>query len=141
MKERPNGKERLFPGLRVPEPPEDLRGQVLSRARQALERGPRHDLWARIWESRPVRLAWGASILALVVCHLVVPVGDGGPAREPSTLARSESDDQEELAVIADLPTISLEAKSIAAASRVLEETEADLDPAAPAAKSEENAS
>jgi len=141
MKERPNGKERLFPGLRVPEPPEDLRGQVLSRARQALERGPRHDLWARIWESRPARLAWGASILALVVCHLVVPVGDGGPAGEPSTLARTESDDQEELAVIADLPTISLEAKSIAAASRVLEETEADLDPAAPAAESEENAS
>jgi hypothetical protein len=141
MNEKPNGNERPFPGLRVPEPPEDLRRQVMSRARQALEIGPRQDLWARIWESRQARLAWGASVLVLAVCHLVVPVGDAGPAREPSTLARTGSDDHEELADIVDLPRLSLEARPIAASTRTPGETEADLDTAAPPAVSEENAS
>jgi hypothetical protein len=77
----------------------------------------------------------------LAVCHLVVPVGDAGPAREPSTLARTGSDDDEELADIVDLPRLSLEARPSAASTRTPGETEADLDTAAPPAVSEENAS
>ena len=133
--------KRLFPGLKVPEPPEDLRRQVLSRARQAPERGPRHDLWARIWESRPARLAWGASVLALAVCHFVVPVGDAGPAREQSTLARTGSDDHEEMTDIVDLPRLSLDARPIASSRRAPRETEADPETATPSLVSEENAS
>jgi hypothetical protein len=125
----------------VPEPPEELRRQVLSRAKQALEQGPRRDLWARIWESRQARLAWGVSVLALAVCHLVVPAGDGESAREPSRLARTGSADHEELAVIANLPRLSLDARPIAAATPTPAEAEVDLDTAAPPAVSEENAS
>ena len=128
MNGKPNQNERRFPGLRVPEPPEDLRPQVLSRARQALERRPRRDLWARLWESRQARLAWGASVLALAVCHLVVPVGDAGPARQPSTLAWTGSDDHEELTVIADLPRLSFDARPLAASTRTPLETDDDLE-------------
>ena len=75
MNQKPSGNEPLLPGLRVPEPPDDLRRQVLARAGQALGRDPRHDLWARLWENRRARLAWAASVLALVVGHLVAPTG------------------------------------------------------------------
>jgi len=141
MNGKPNRNERLFPGLKVPEPPEDLRQQVLSRARQVPERGPRHDLWELIWDSRQARLAWAASVLALAVCHLVIPVGNAGPAREPSTLARTGSDDHEELTVIADLPRLSLDAWPIVGSTRTPGVSEDDLDTAAPPAESEENAS
>jgi len=136
-----NGNERLLPGLQVPEPPEDLRRKVLSHAKQALTKEPRRDFWVRIWDSRQARLAWVASVLALAICHLVVPAGDAGPAREPSTLARTESDGHEELAEIADLPRLSLDARPIAASTRTPLETEVDLDTAAPPAGSKENAS
>jgi len=128
MNRKPNGNEPLFPGLSVPEPPEDLRRQVLSRATQAQGTGPRRDLWARLWESRQARLAWGASVLALAVCHVVVPVGDAGPARQPSTLAWTGSDDHEELTVIADLPRLSFAARPLAASTRTPVEIEADLE-------------
>jgi hypothetical protein len=105
--------KRPFPGLSVPEPPEDLRDQVLRRAKQALDKGPRHDLWARIWESRQARLAWAVSVLALAVGHITIPVGDAGPAMEPSTLARTGSDYSEELADISNLPRLSLDALPI----------------------------
>jgi len=136
-----SGNKRLFPGLRVPEPPEDLRRQVLSRAKQTLETGPRRDFWERIWESRQARLAWGTAVLALTVCHFVFPLGDAGPEREPSTLARTDSDYHEELADIANLPRLVLDARPMAAATRTPEETEADLDTVAPVAVSEENPS
>jgi hypothetical protein len=141
MNGKPDGNERLFQGLKVPQAPEDLRRQVLSRARQTPERAARHDMWSRIWENRPVRLAWGTTVLALAVCHFVVPVGDTGPTREPSSLARTAFHDDEELAVIADLPKLSLDARPIAASTRTVEEAEADLDTAAPPAVSKENAS
>jgi len=141
MNKKSNRNERLFPGLKVPEPPEELRRQVLSRATQALEREPRHDFWTRVWESPQVRLAWGASVLGLAVCHVVVPVGDAGPAQEPSALARTGSDDHQELADIADLPRLHLDARPIAASARTAEGAEADLDTAAPPAVTEENAS
>jgi hypothetical protein len=95
----------------------------------------------RVWESPQVRLAWGASVLVLAVCHVVVPVGDAGPAQESSAVARSGSDDHEELADIADLPRLYLDARPIAASARTVEGAEADPDTAAPAAANEENAS
>jgi hypothetical protein len=102
-----------FPGLRVPKPPEVLRGRVFSKARAALQNESRRDLWARIWESRQARLAWGTSILALAVGHFMVPAGETGPATEPSKLASTESHYSEELADISNLPRLSLDALSI----------------------------
>jgi len=135
MTQKQNGDEPLLPGLRVPEPPADLRRQVLTRAGQALGREPRVDLWARLWESRQARLAWAASVLALVVGHLVTPTGDAGTAAaDRSMLAQSGTPDtHEELADIADLPRLSLDGRPMAAPI--------DLDGAAPPALPEENAS
>jgi len=116
----------LFPGLRVPGPPKDLRRQVLNRARQAMENGPRHDFWSRIWENRQVRLAWGVSVLALVVSNLVLPVGDAGPPRRTSTLVQTEADEHEELAAITNLPKVSLDVLPVFAATGRPEETETE---------------
>jgi hypothetical protein len=109
-----------FTDLKVPQPPDDLRAQVLSRAREAMEQGPRQDLWSRIWESRQLRLAWGMSVIALAVCHIVIP----GPAGEPSTLSRNQSDGQDELEAITDLPRISLDVLPAFVATRPPEESE-----------------
>jgi hypothetical protein len=141
MTKTPNGNERLFSGLRVPEPPGDLRRQVLSRAGQTRENGAGADPWARIWESGWTRLAWAASVLVLVVCHLLLPGGDTERARERSTLAQTDSGDRDELAAIVSLPRLSLDAQPVAASIRNLRESESDPDAAAPAAVSEENAS
>jgi hypothetical protein len=61
-------------------------------------------------------------VLALATCHLLIP--SGGAATTVS--ARDQAADQEELAAIADLPRLSLEAPSIAAANRALEEAETE---------------
>ncbi len=116
-----------FRGLSVPEPPEDLRRQVLSRAKQALQEGLQQDVWERLWESRQARLAWSAAVLALAVCHLVLPGDDAGPAREPSTAARARSYGQEDLAGIMDLPRLSLDARPIADSTRA--PVDAEVDP------------
>ena len=141
MKGMSNGNGPLFGGLKVPEPPEDLRAQVLSRARQAQESGTHRDLWERLWESRQARVAWGLSVLALAVCHLLLPAGEAGPARQPSEQARVETTDHEELAGIVDLPKLSFDARPRAAMARVPLENDDDRDTAAPPATSEENAS
>jgi hypothetical protein len=159
MNEKPDGNERSLRGLKVPGPPEELRQQVLKRARQALENEPRHDLWARIWDSREARLAWAASVLVLAVCHFALPWGAGGPAgagdrasvtghpgaagpvRGRSAIAWTSPGDFGELSVIIDLPRLIFDDRTIAGSAPVLREAEQDLDSAAPPAKSEENAS
>ena len=118
-----NDNKKPFRGLRVPQPPEGLRGQVLDRAREALARGPRQDLWTRLWESRTARLAWGTSVLALAVGHLVLSHGNAGPASEPPALATTASTQQEELADIINLPRLSFDVQSVAGL-RAAEENE-----------------
>jgi hypothetical protein len=142
MTKNPHEQDPLFSGLRVPGPPDGLRRQVLDRATQALGQEPAHDRWARLWESRPARLAWAASILALAVGHLLLPAGasqgarlaqGAPPASAPATAVRTDAGQDDELSVIADLPKLSLEGRPMAAP--------ADLDATSPTAQSEENAS
>jgi hypothetical protein len=149
MSKQSNGNRSPLAGLRLPEPPRELRRQVLDRAKQALGRVPRRDGWARLWESPRARLAWAASVLVLVVGHLVLPAGGDRSAREVASarvavtgsVARSTTVPAEELAGIADLPRISLEGRPVTAAVRSRDESELDLDDAATADRSEENAS
>lgn len=145
MKPEPNGKEPLFPGLEVPGPPDDLRRQVLDRATNAMGAEPRRDPWARLWESRPARLAWAASILALVAGHVLLPTGNGtapqgtrlargdSPARVQAKATRTDGDYRDELSAIADLPKLSLEGRPMAAP--------VDLDGAGRTVPAKENAS
>jgi hypothetical protein len=133
--------ERQFKGLRVPEPPEGLRRQALSRSKQALKNGARPDIWSRIWESRQARLAWGSSVVALAVCHLLLPAGGDRRAGEPSTVAERAGTYDEELAVIADLPRLTLDARTLAGAVQPVDEIETEQDGATQTALPEENRS
>ncbi|HQR66777.1 MAG TPA: hypothetical protein PLB02_05235, partial [Thermoanaerobaculia bacterium] len=50
-----------FSGLEASGPPPDLREKVLAVAREALAEEAGRDVWTRIWESRPLRVAWAAA--------------------------------------------------------------------------------
>lgn len=66
--------QRLLQGRTPPAPDETLRERVLMRARLALEAPAPPDRWRRLWESRPLRVAWATAVLLLVAAHvLVVP--------------------------------------------------------------------
>ena len=70
MNEEPGSVERLLAGLGPPEQPRGLQERTLRGAREALAREAGRDLWTRIWESRPLRLAWAATVAVLVICHI-----------------------------------------------------------------------
>jgi hypothetical protein len=76
--------ERLLATLEPPRPPEELRARVLSRARAALAAPAPRGLCTRLFESRPLRLGWGAAVALLVAGHVVVSI-----ARRPESIARS----------------------------------------------------
>lgn len=74
-------RHRLFGTLRPPGAPPELRRRTLSAARGAAEIGrvaapPRVPLTDRLWASRPLRVAWAASVAVL----LGVNVWMGRPA-------------------------------------------------------------
>lgn len=98
--------ERLD-GLRPPDPPAELRGQVVAAAAAALASGAGADIWTRLWTSRPLRLAWGATVVALVLAHVVVTPRSRLTARHnqvPAAVSAPHFDG--ELAEIARLPQI-----------------------------------
>ncbi len=101
--------ERLLGGLLPPEPPPGLHETVLRNARAALAREVRRDLWTRIWESRPLRLAWASAVLLLVAGNALLAL----VSRPPSVQARTPRGHDEaplgdELGAIARLPRIDL---------------------------------
>ncbi len=95
--------ERLLGGLVPPEPPRELQGTVLREAKAALTGRPRRDAWSRIWENRPLRLAWAAAVLALLAANAVLPA----PKRTTSAKVVTPHE-TDELHAIARLPRIDL---------------------------------
>jgi hypothetical protein len=101
--------DHVLGGVLPPEPPYELQARVLREATVALTRRPRWDAWTRLWESRPLRVAWAAAVLALVAANAALPGrrhpeslnADGPPA---STAPREAN----ELDAIARLPRIDL---------------------------------
>lgn len=65
--------ETVLAALEPPGPPDSLRDRALRRAAVALDRPPAHDRWARIHASRPLRAAWAAAVVALVVANVLLP--------------------------------------------------------------------
>lgn len=61
-----------FDGLRPSAAPAALRERVLDAARQAALEGQAPTIWDRLFESRPLRAAWGALCLVLVVGHVAL---------------------------------------------------------------------
>jgi len=74
-----NGPNRtpLPPELAPPAPPRALRERALAAARESWGSGAEParvpDRWTRAWESRPLRLAWAAAVVALLAGHLLLP--------------------------------------------------------------------
>ena len=57
------------------DPPGSLRARTLARAAEAWPHPAPPDAWRRVWESRPLRLAWAVATLALAVANLALPTG------------------------------------------------------------------
>lgn len=103
--------ERLFAGLEPASPPTGTRDRALAAARAA-EVGAvvAEDRWTRLWQSRPARLAWAATVVALLLAHAVLSIAGavhGGRPALPAPVA-GLSEDEPALAVIAELPPLRL---------------------------------
>ena len=106
-----------FAGLRPPGAPAGLKNRVLERCAQIQSDGDQH-LLDRLWENRPARLAWLASVV-LLTALLAARTLPGPPAQrsEPSplaaTLAELELSAVGSLAGVADLPRTPPEARDL----------------------------
>ena len=73
MTDRQQDTETVLAALEPPGPPDSLRDRALRRAGAALDRPPAQDRWARIYANRPLRAAWAAAVLGLVVANVLLP--------------------------------------------------------------------
>jgi hypothetical protein len=108
--DRPPG-EFPFAGLTSPGPPPELREKVLAPAREALAKEVVPDVWTRIWESRPLRLAWAVAAVLLVIANFGISVRrhSGGAVVSrfaAGTGAESEREAARELAALVALHPI-----------------------------------
>jgi hypothetical protein len=104
--------DSLLGDLDTPEPPSELRNMVLQATAETLNRAPATDIWTRIWESRPLRLAWVATVSVLIAGHLAVTVVQPQPEQAALTASNSTEIDQE-LNEIVQLPRLRLAARSM----------------------------
>jgi len=95
-------RHRPFRDLRPPAAPAGLRERALARARAAAEAGApaaldgkdrtdrpgRRGLTDRLWESRPLRMAWAAALVALVAVNLYL---DRAATRAPEVRTAATS--------------------------------------------------
>ena len=78
-------------GMRAPAPPPELRGRTLAIAQHALRVPPRH--WSQsVYRSRPFRIAWVVSVLALTAAHVLVSIESTPTHRETTRLALPDID-------------------------------------------------
>jgi len=108
-----------FEELEVPRPPAALRERVLKAAGAALARDPAPDVWSRVWESRPARLAWAVSVAGLLVSHAYITPRESAP-RETASF------DKEEITELARLPRIDAAALASVTLERGAPEEEED---------------
>lgn len=105
-------------GLTPSAAPPELKTRVLAATRSAfLEPPPPVDLFSRVWENRPLRLAWAASVLLLLGGHALVPRSTAAPpvTPPPTAVARSVRSAEAELAAIGRLPRLDLDARPLRA--------------------------
>jgi anti-sigma-K factor RskA len=70
--------------------PVELRARTLERALGAWDCAAPADRWRRAWESRPLRVAWAAAVVALVAANLALDgtnklASQAAPAQAAST--------------------------------------------------------
>jgi hypothetical protein len=120
MKDKPNVVEKLLSGLVPPELPHELQERVLRGARRALAHEAGRDVWTRIWESRPLRVAWALSVVVLAVCHFGITELRSGPASAARQAAQSGRAGNGEVAAIGRLPRLDENARPLIGAGTYL---------------------
>ncbi len=100
--------DSLFRDLETPSLPSELRNRTLEPALEALRQDQVTDIWSRIWSSRPIRLAWTASLSALVLGHLGLSLVRPTPHRwsEPATFTAGAADLEGELVELLTFPRL-----------------------------------
>jgi hypothetical protein len=128
MNEEPGSVERLLAGLGPPQLPRGLQEKTLRGAREALARAAGPDSWTRIWESRPLRVAWAVSAGMLVICHIGITGLRSARTPPAGQTAQAAREGNGELAAIGRLPRVDDGARPLIGteAYRVVEEQEAD---------------
>jgi hypothetical protein len=86
-----------------PGPPDGLRDRVLRRAGAALDRPTAQDRWARIYASRPLRAAWAAMVLVLVVANVLLPRAN---RRSRESFVEGAAERPPELREVVDVPRL-----------------------------------
>jgi hypothetical protein len=107
MSHDPPPDEFPFAGLAPPGPPTELREKVLALAREALAQEAVLDVWTRIRESRPLRIAWTAAAALLVMANVGLSVrrpSAGAVVSRPG--AEAEREAAREFAALVALPPI-----------------------------------
>lgn len=117
-------------GLRVPGPPVSLERQVLTAAAAALRHGTRATVWDRLWQSRPLRVAWTVAVVGLLSAHAAMTFSPSRPGRAvPGATGRPPSAELRELIA---LPSVEISPRAEAIA---LERALSATQPARPTSK------
>jgi hypothetical protein len=128
MNEESRSVEKLLATLQPPGPPAGLQERVLSGARDALTREAGRDAWTRIWESRPLRIAWVSAVVVLVVFNIGITELRSRRSSDGTQAARAERRANGELAAIGRLPRLDESARPLIGTEtyRVVEKQEVD---------------
>jgi hypothetical protein len=96
--------------VQPPGPPPELRERVLTAARAAAATDQGAGLWHRLWTSRPLRLAWAAAVVGLIIGHsLIGPNGPKAPPAGPALPVAAAAGNAGELAEVAALGRLTAE--------------------------------
>ena len=100
---------RLLAAVAEEEPPRGLRERALTAANDARPEVEEADPWRRLWESRPLRLAWAIAVALLLAANVVSRTGSPSHPRTAAPVAAAkEHQDSHELQAIVALPGIRL---------------------------------
>jgi hypothetical protein len=88
---------------------------VLAGSNAAIQRTPQMDapgIWSQLWCSTPLRIAWAATVVVLLLAHLGLSIDSthprATPTNEPAYLIAGTPSDTE-LADIVSLPRLSID--------------------------------
>ncbi|MGE5235052.1 MAG: hypothetical protein ACM3O7_01735 [Acidobacteriota bacterium] len=91
MKHEGTPGDHPFAGLEPPYAPPALEALALRSTREALARPVASEAWVRVWESRPLRLAWAATVSVLVVANVLVAPSRPADPRVPALTSAAQA--------------------------------------------------
>jgi len=97
----------VFEGLHVPHAPAELRRRVLDAVAESDHRDASPTIWDRLWESRPLRVAWGLATLGLLLANAGLSLPTSAPRSEGDTRTADRSQVREARELLA-LPQVEI---------------------------------